>query len=94
MPVSGVLVTYVNGWAHHSRTISKMDLEKLLQKIIVTINGATLNILKEDEFIVESLHSLDNTDLKEISKCAPFIIDVHHSFLNAKCTYMKHFGFK
>ena len=80
MPVSGVLVTYVNGRANHSRAISKIDLEKLLQKIIVTNYGATLNILKEEEFVVESFHRLDNPDLKEISKCTPFVIDVHYSF--------------
>ena len=56
------------------------NLEKLLQKIVVTNYSATLHILKEEEFVVESFHSLDNTDLKEISKCAPFVIDVHYSF--------------
>ena len=57
-----------------------MNLKKLLQKMIVTNYGATVNILMEEEFVVESLHSLDYTDLKEISKCAPFIIDFHYFF--------------
>ena len=37
----------------------KTDLEELLQKIVGTNHGDTLNILKEEEFDVKSFHSPD-----------------------------------
>ena len=49
-----------------------MDLEEMLQKIVATNHLAMLDILKEEDFDVESFHRV-NTDLKEIG-------DVHYSF--------------
>ena len=91
MHVSGVLVTpYVNGTPHWNdfiitsfstrKTDSRYKMENLLRSILGTNFESTLSILRNEEFDVDSFHSLDKTDLKEIGKCTPFVIDAKFRF--------------
>ena len=91
MHVGGVLVTsYVNGTPHWNdfsissfcrrKTDSRYKMENLLRSILGTNFDSTLSILRNEEFDVDSIHSLDKTDLKEIGKCTPFVIDAKFRF--------------